>query len=196
MRILGVDPGSRLTGYGCIDVVGRHLTLVTHGTLILSNTSGKAVIPLEDRLLSIYQGLSQIILQFKPAVMVVERVFFAKNALSALKLGQARGVAVVTGKVHALEIVEYSPTQVKLAVVGHGQADKEQVARMVQILVGQQEFATFDASDGLALAICHAQTALSGKFAAPLQSLGGQRKKRGLSLAESLGLGKIDRKKE
>ena len=158
MRILGVDPGSRLTGYGCVDWVGRYLRPVTHGTLRLSNTSGKATVPLEDRLLLIFEGLSKVIKDYKPQIMVVERVFFAKNAVSALKLGQARGVVVLTGKVHSLEIVEYSPTQVKQAITGHGQADKEQVAKMVQILVGKQEFKTADASDALALAICHAHS--------------------------------------
>jgi crossover junction endodeoxyribonuclease RuvC len=101
--------------------------------------------------------LSQVMMQLKPHIMVVEDVFFAKNALSALKLGQARGVVIVTGKIHGLKLEEYSPTQVKKAVVGHGHADKEQVAKMVQLILGQKTFGTLDASDALALAICHAQ---------------------------------------
>jgi len=187
MRILGVDPGSRLTGYGCIDLMGRQLSLVTHGTLRLSNTSGKAVIPLEDRLLSIFHGLTEVILKFQPKVMVVERVFFAKNAVSALKLGQARGVVVLSGKVHSLQIVEYSPTQVKQAVVGHGHADKEQVAKMVQLLVGQQKFSTYDASDGLALAICHAQMARLGI----MQGVQVHAKRKRMSMAEAVGANRI-----
>ena len=158
MRILGVDPGSRLTGYGCIDMIGNQLRVVTHGTLKLSNTSGKATIALEERLLSIHQGLSAVIREFKPEILVIEKVFFAKNAVSALKLGQARGAAILTGMIHGLKISEYSPTEVKSAVAGHGAADKEQVAKMIQILVGKQVFSTPDASDGLALAICHAYT--------------------------------------
>src|SRR6478735_4380629 len=97
MRILGVDPGSRLTGYGIIDVLGNQMVHVASGTLRLSNTGGKAVIPLEERLLSIYEGLSEVIAAHKPQVMSVERVFFAKNAVSALKLGQARRAVILTG---------------------------------------------------------------------------------------------------
>jgi crossover junction endodeoxyribonuclease RuvC len=193
MRILGVDPGSRLTGYGCIDWKDRQLRHVAHGTLRLSNTSGKAVIPLENRLLSLYQGLTDVILQFKPEVMAVEKVFFAKNAVSALKLGQARGAVLLTGKIHGLEIVEYSPTQVKQAIVGHGQADKTQVAKMVQLLIGRREFETDDASDGLALAICHSQFSRMANIertahAVALQSVSNQRSKKRMSLAESLGI--------
>src|SRR3954449_12792906 len=104
MRILGIDPGSRLLGYGCIDLVGNQLRHVTHGTLRLSNTGGKAVVPLEERLFSIYEGLTSVILEFKPPVLVIEKVFFAKNAVSALKPGQARVDAVVTGRIHGLGI--------------------------------------------------------------------------------------------
>jgi crossover junction endodeoxyribonuclease RuvC len=201
MRILGIDPGSRLTGYGCVDWLNHELKVVTHGTLKLANTSGKATIPLEVRLLSIYQGLSDVIQEIRPDIMVVEKVFFAKNAVSALKLGQARGAAILTGMIHGLEIFEYSPTEVKQAVVGQGHADKDQVAKMVQLLVGKQEFDTSDASDGLALAICHAhfirqnnattaahKTPAARAYAEALQSASGKRKKKGSSLADALGL--------
>lgn len=163
IRILGIDPGSRLTGYGIIDVVGSKLQVVTHGTLVLSSTSGKQNIALETRLHSIYLGLTALIQEHRPHVMSIERVFFAKNAVSALKLGQARGAAILTGAIHGLEIAEYSPSEVKSVVVGHGQADKDQVARMIQIILKSkgstklEEFETSDASDALALAICHAQ---------------------------------------
>lgn len=201
MRILGVDPGSRLAGYGCIDKIGNRLRHVTHGTLKLSEASGTS---LEDRLLALYQGLSKIIAEFKPHTMVVEKVFFAKNAVSALKLGQARGAVLLTGKINSLNIVEYSATEVKLAVVGYGRADKDQVAKMVQLIVGQQKFPSADASDGLALAICHGQMLnspvdqLSGKkpsSTSDLKVLLGKRTKKKLSLAESVGLGNIPRKK-
>jgi len=193
MRILGIDPGSRLTGYGCIDLIGNQLRLVGHGTLKLASTSGKATIPLEDRLLSLYQGLSKVIQEYKPTIMVVEKVFFAKNAVSALKLGQARGAVILTGMIHGLEIAEYSPNEVKQAVVGQGHADKDQVARMVQLLVGKQEFASSDASDGLALAICHAHTAktIGGKssdYARALRQASGKRSRKSGSLADSLGI--------
>ena len=193
MRILGIDPGSRLTGFGCIDLIGNQLHHVAHGTIRLSNTSGKSVIPLEQRLLSIYQELSKVIQQYKPQVMAVEKVFFAKNAVSALKLGQARGAVILTGMIHGLKISEYSPSEVKQVVVGQGDADKDQVAKMVGLLTGRKDFATSDASDGLALAICHAYmsptvTRRSEGVAAALQSASGKRKKKRLTLAESLGL--------
>ncbi len=199
MRILGVDPGSRLTGYGCIDSVGNQLCHVANGTLRLAPTSGKSVPPFEDRIFALYEGLSEVIREFKPQFMVVEKVFFAKNAVSALKLGQARGAVVLTGKIHSLKIFEYSPTEVKQVVTGYGQADKIQVAQMVQLLTGQRNFSTYDASDGLALAICHAyfsrlapqnQTATS----LALQSYTSRRSsKKRLTLAESLGI-KIPKK--
>lgn len=195
VRILGIDPGSRLTGYGCVDLVGNQIRHVTHGTLRLSNTGGKATIPLEHRLLWLHEGLLKVIDEFSPTIMVVERVFFAKNAVSALKLGQARGAVVLSGAIRGLEIVEYSPTEVKSAVVGQGHADKEQVARMVQILTKCGEFATSDASDGLALAVCHAQFLATeinrpSAYATALRDAAGGRKSsnRRLSLAESLGI--------
>jgi crossover junction endodeoxyribonuclease RuvC len=193
MRILGVDPGSRLLGFGCVDLIGNQLRHVTHGTLRLSNTGGKAVIPLEERLHLIYEGLGSVILQHKPSVMAIEKVFFAKNAVSALKLGQARGVAIVTARIHGLAIVEYSASEVKQAVAGHGGAQKDQVARMVGLLTGQREFATSDASDALAIAICHAHAAgvqgsRGSAFANALQSASGRRSKKSSSLAESLGI--------
>jgi crossover junction endodeoxyribonuclease RuvC len=199
-RILGIDPGSRLTGYGCVDLVGNQLQHVCHGTLKIASTSGKATVSLDDRLLLIHQGLSEVITQVRPHVMVVEKVFFAKNALSALKLGQARGAAILTGKIHGLEIAEYSPTEVKAAVSGYGQADKDQIARMVGILLGQKNFVTSDASDALALAICHAYRLVSQPVAAASQkpSLSTQLssgKKKRMSLAESLGVAAVIKKR-
>lgn len=193
MRILGIDPGSRLLGYGCIDLVGKQLHHVTHGTLRLANTGGRAVIPLEERLYSIYEGLTAVILEFKPEVLAIEKVFFAKNAVSALKLGQARGAAILSGRIHGLSIAEYSASEVKQSVASHGGADKDQVARMVSMLIGQREFATSDSSDALAIAICHAHTAggqggRGAAFGAALQSASGRRSKKSGSLAESLGI--------
>ena len=201
MRILGVDPGSRLTGYGCIEGVGSRLQHVGHGVLRLSSTSGKSIIPLEDRLLLLYEGLSKVIVEWKPQVVVVERVFFAKNAVSALKLGQARGAVLLTARIHSLMVAEYSPTEVKSAVVGHGQADKEQVAKMLSLIFGPQTFETADASDGLALAVCHAHkirnSAVNGSATAydvTLQSLTNTRNRKRLTLAESLGVSAGDKR--
>jgi crossover junction endodeoxyribonuclease RuvC len=192
-RILGVDPGSRLLGYGLIEIQGRRLVPVDHGTLRLANTSGEAKVPLELRLLGIQQGLSALIRAHNPQVLAIERVFFAKNAASALKLGQARGAAILTAMMAGLEIAEYSATEIKSAVVGHGGADKNQVAQMVRLILGHIEFQTLDASDALAAAICHAQRARSHRLSVPsteakklLQKKG--RKKSSGRLADILGL--------
>ena len=141
----------------------------------------------------LYQGLTEVIQEYRPDVMAIERVFFAKNAVSSLKLGQARGAAILTGMIHSVKIVEYSATEVKLSVVGHGQAGKDQVARMVTLLTGCRDFETADASDGLALAICHAHSsrALNNSgavYAKALEGISGRRRKRSGSLAESLGI--------
>ncbi len=185
MRILGIDPGSRLTGYGCVDWDGQKFAHVDHGVLKVAKTSGKAEVPLEQRLLLIYQGLSDVIQRLKPQVLVVEKVFFAKNAVSSLKLGQARGAAVLTGMIHGLEFQEYAPTEVKRAVSGYGQAEKEQIAKIIQIILNQKEFNNFDASDALALAICHALVGTRNASLRPEQS---RSRKKKMTLAESLGL--------
>ncbi len=189
-RILGVDPGSRLTGYGIVDVTGNEIRHVTHGTLKIASTTGQSTMPLEDRLLEIFHGLTRVIESFRPTTLSIEKVFFAKNAVSALKLGQARGAAILTAKILGLNVVEYAPTEVKAAIVGHGRADKEQVARVLEMILGQQEFATSDASDGLALAVCHARihgshSALGG---AHQNTLTQSKTKKRMGLAESLGL--------
>lgn len=188
VRILGVDPGSRLTGYGCVDLVGNQLRHVSHGTLRLSNTGGRAVISLEQRLLSLYEGLSKVIRELRPHSMAVEKVFFAKNAVSALKLGQARGAVILSGAIHSLSVFEYSASEVKSVVAGHGQADKAQIAKMVQILLGKQEFDTPDASDGLALAICHAYSlgGRAGRLGASFTAARSGKKR--LTLAEAVGV--------
>lgn len=193
MRILGIDPGSRLTGYGCVDLVGGHVRHVAHGTLKLAPTSGTATIALEQRLLTLYEGLSEVIQKYKPQIMAVEKVFFAKNAVSALKLGQARGAVILIGAIHGLEMVEYSPTEVKSVLSGYGRADKDQVAKMVQIIVGRRDFATSDASDALALSICHAYQVAGGmgrQIAKMTDSKTHPRssKKRGRSLADAIGV--------
>jgi len=209
VRILGIDPGSRLCGYGLVDCDPnlKRIRHVAHGTLRLANTGGKAVIPLERRLLSIHEGLTQIISEYKPTILSVERVFFAKNAVSALKLGQARGAVILSGAIHGLEIAEYSPSEVKSALVGHGQADKYQVAKMVEVLLGKQKFATSDASDGLALAICHAQMVQLQQSIRPDQLQKDSNKqslrraalspRRGKTLADALGVSvqEVDGKK-
>ena len=155
MRILGIDPGSRNTGYACVSLKGRDSRYEDSGVLALQE--GKQVEAFEKRLLKLYSELDRLICDLKPQCLVVEKVFFAKNAVSALKLGQVRGVVLLMAAFHDLELVEYSATEVKKNLTGHGRASKEQVAAMVQLLSGKRRFATHDASDALALALCHAQ---------------------------------------
>ncbi|MFN7685637.1 MAG: crossover junction endodeoxyribonuclease RuvC [Oligoflexia bacterium] len=186
MRVLGIDPGSRLTGYGCVDVVAGRLRAIEHGTLRLASTSGKQDVELEQRLLLLFQGLGEVLDRLQPDAFVVERVFFAKNAVSSLKLGQARGVVLVSGALRGISIHEYSASEVKRAVAGSGSADKDQVAKVLQLLLGGQDFKTSDASDALALAVCHAQLFLGSSGAYPRVSVRSSKKR--LSLAESLGL--------
>ena len=188
LKILGVDPGSRLTGYGCIQVLGRQLLAVEHGTLKLAKTSGKQEVPLEKRLMDLFLGLNDVIDRLKPQVLAVERVFFAKNAVSSLKLGQARGVVLVCGALKGLEVVEYSPTEVKRAVTGGGAAQKDQVARVLEMILGRQEFKTSDSSDALALAVCHALRGMMVSGALGAAPLSRRTSKTSSSLVASLGL--------
>ena len=186
MIILGIDPGSRLLGYGLIEKNGNQVRVVDHGTIQLFHKEYKGI-PVDEttpsRLKEIFVKLSEIIVQYKPQVMAVEKVFFAKNAVSALKLGQARGVVLVTAALLDLEIYEYSVTEVKSIITGHGRADKEQVAKMLTLLLGATEFATMDASDALALALGHA---LAQRNALP-GATGGRGQARGKRTLKSLG---------
>lgn len=153
MRILGIDPGSRITGFGIVDTDAGELTYVQAGTVRTGSADPPAV-----RLKSIYDGLSQLIEQHQPDVFAVEQVFVSRNPASALVLGQARGSAMLAGANYALDVVEYSAKQIKQAVVGKGGADKAQVQHMVRILLGLTAVPAQDAADALACAICHAHT--------------------------------------
>lgn len=162
MKILGIDPGSRITGYGLIRKEGNRLIHVDNGAIFTDSASD-----FPGRLLRIYAGLSDIITRYSPDVVSIEDIFFATNVQSALKLGQARGAAIVAGVNAGLAVHEYTALQVKQAVVGHGKAAKEQVQQMVKILLGLPEIAQADASDALAVAICHANSAGLKSLAAP-----------------------------
>lgn len=146
--IIGIDPGSRRTGYGIIRLEGNRHIHLTSGHLDVSSY------PTAERLRQIFLGLQEIIQSFKPQEAAIEQVFMHENPGSALKLGQARGAAIV-----ALDIpvAEYSARQVKKSVVGHGAADKEQVQFMVQRLLNLRTKLQADAADALAIALCHAQ---------------------------------------
>lgn len=151
--ILGIDPGSRKTGYGLIHQSGAKVHYVASGVIRIP-----VEFSLPERLNVIYQAVSEIILQYKPDEMAVEQVFMAKNAGSALKLGQARGAAIVAGASRNLPVFEYETRKVKQSVVGTGAADKLQVQHMVKALMQLPESPQEDAADALAVALCHAHT--------------------------------------
>ena len=150
-RILGIDPGSRTTGYGIIDKNGSSIGFVACGTIRTTNEW-----KLSERLLEIYDGLMGVIDQHQPDVAAVEDVFIASNPRSALKLGHARGVAVLAAMKSGILVHDYSPRVVKQSVAGYGQAEKEQVQHMVCALLELSSAPSNDAADALAVAICHA----------------------------------------
>ena len=152
MRILGIDPGSRFTGYGVIDVRGDRATAVHFGVI----KTGNGEFP--ERLGIIFRGVRDLVAEYRPSDVAVENVFVSKNASSALKLGQARGAAICGAICEDLPVAEYSPRSVKQAIVGKGSADKVQVQHMVCALLQLQETPQEDAADALAVALCHQHT--------------------------------------
>lgn len=149
-RILGIDPGSRLTGFGVIDETTTGYQYVASGCLRIKGDN----FPL--RLKQIFAGISDIVEEYKPTEMAIEQVFMHKNADSALKLGQARGAAICAVQLFDIPVFEYAARQVKQAVVGKGSADKLQVQQMVKILLGISGELQIDASDALGISLCHA----------------------------------------
>ena len=154
MRILGIDPGSRTTGYGVVDADGAAIRCVECGVLAAS-----AGLPLARRLGEMLRGLLEVLEELRPDVAAVEDVFHAVNARSALALGQARGVALAAASMSGLAVHAYAPSVVKKAVTGRGRASKEQVGRMVRLLVGLKREPRVDAADALAVAVAHAHIA-------------------------------------
>ncbi len=150
MIVLGIDPGSRITGYGIVEKVGNRLVHIDNGAIF---TDTAADFP--GRLKKIYDGLTEIISRYRPDQAAIENIFFSNNPQSALKLGQARGAAIVAAVNCGLPVSEYTALQVKQAVVGQGRAEKEQVQKMLKALLGLPEIAQADASDALAVAVCH-----------------------------------------
>ena len=151
-RILGIDPGSRITGFGIIDVQGPRVSYVDSGCIRLQDKE------LPERLKTIFESIATIIDTYQPQELAVERVFMHRNPDSALKLGQARGVAICAGVVAGLPIHEYAPRAIKQAVVGRGAAAKEQVQHMVCALLNLDSQPQADAADALAVALCHGHT--------------------------------------
>ena len=152
MRILGIDPGSRVTGYGLIEINGRVAKYIDSGCI---RTGGGA---LPSRLKKIHQGVREIIQHYKPRQMAVEQVFMGRNADSALKLGQARAAAICAVFDDDIEVFEYAARQIKQALVGKGGADKTQVQHMVKVLLKLKGDPQMDASDALGVALCHLHT--------------------------------------
>ena len=146
MRILGIDPGSRNTGYGIIDTPKKY---IASGTIRLQ------ALDMPDRLQTIFDDLTTIIQKYEPNCVVIEQVFFYKNAQSALKLGYARGVAMLAAKKAHCSVFEYAPRAMKQAVTGHGNASKEDIQNMVQNILNLSGKPNVDAADALGLAICH-----------------------------------------
>ena len=152
--ILGIDPGTRISGYGLIRVENRSYIPIDYGCI-----RPPANLKLSDRYLIIFEGVEELIKQYEPDALVVETQFAYKNIQSAIKLGMARGAVMIAAKRKKIPIFEYAPTKAKLAVVGYGRASKFQVQGMVQRLLNlAQPPEPEDAADALALAICHAQT--------------------------------------
>lgn len=153
IRVLGIDPGLAKTGWGIIEAEGSRLSYVAGGTIVTKQAD-----PGAQRLKDIFDGLTSIVQHYKPQHAAVEEVFVNNNARSSLKLGQARGIALLVPSLHDILVAEYSATTVKKAVVGTGRAEKAQVGHMIKVLLPRADVKGEDAADALAVAICHAHT--------------------------------------
>jgi crossover junction endodeoxyribonuclease RuvC len=151
LRILGIDPGSHVTGYGIIEKEGNHLRHVLHGEIKAKKDS-----LLSTMLISIYQQLSLVITENDPQAISLENIFYGKNVRSLIKQAQVRGVVIFAGANKDISVFEYSPLEVKKAVVGYGRAEKRQVQIMVKAILKLPALPPADAADALATAICHA----------------------------------------
>jgi crossover junction endodeoxyribonuclease RuvC len=148
--ILGIDPGTAALGYGVVDRTGGRLRAIDHGCLVTSPD-----LPMPERLLAIHGLLDELLELHQPAIVAVERLFFSRNAQTAIAVGQARGVVLLAAAQHGTPVREATPNEVKSAIAGYGAADKEQVQRMVQLVLGMAELPRpDDAADALAVAVC------------------------------------------
>lgn len=151
MRIIGIDPGTGILGFGVVDVVKGKACMVTAGVI-----TTPAHTPIDERLEEIFDGLTEIIAETKPEVMSIEQLFFARNVTTAISVAQARGVAMLTGRKARLPIAEYTPMQIKQTLTGYGKADKKQVQEMVRLHLGLKDVPKpDDCADALAAAITH-----------------------------------------
>ena len=161
MIVLGIDPGTARTGYGVVASAGSDLRLVDYGCYETVDDR-----PLHERLLLIHEGLSELIESHRPDAVGVERLFFNKNVQTAFAVGQARGVVLLAAAQHGLPVFEFGPHEVKMAVTGYGRAPKDQVQRMVQLMLSMAELPRpDDAADALAVAVCTAHTATTARVA-------------------------------
>ncbi len=163
IRIIGIDPGLRRTGWGVIEAGGNNLSFVASGTVQSDSTADLAA-----RLCQLHDGLAEVIRSCRPEEAAVEATFVNRDATATLKLGQARGVAMIVPALAGLKVAEYAPNAVKKAVVGAGHAGKEQIRMMVKVLMPRATFDSDDAADALAIAVCHSHHRLSaaGRLAA------------------------------
>lgn len=165
MRIIGIDPGSQVTGYGIVEFDRQRHRHIASGCI--QTRTGQ----LPERLRLIFEGVTALIETHQPDELAIEMVFVSRNADSALKLGQARGVAMAAGAVASLPVFQYSPRQIKQAVVGSGAAAKEQVQHMVSVLLALREMPGQDAADALGVAICHGHSRSSLAKMAEVQGI-------------------------
>ena len=157
MRVFGIDPGSERTGYGCIESSGSRHRLVICGSL---SAPSRATFP--EKLHTIHAGLRSLLQRHRPDCVAIEDIFYARNVRSALKLGHARGVALLAASQSSIAVVEYSPAEIKRAVVGYGRAEKTQVQEMIRLLLGlESKPSPHDVADALAVAVCHLHTSTS-----------------------------------
>ena len=159
MKVFGIDPGSDRTGYGCVDTDGSRHRIVTCGAI---RTPASGSFP--QKLQVIHQRLAELLAEHRPDCVAIEDLFHAVNARSALRLGHARGVAMLAAVEAGLTVAEYTPAQIKRAVVGYGRAEKPQVQQMVKLILGlSQPPSPHDAADALAVAICHVHSMVPGR---------------------------------
>lgn len=165
MIILGIDPGYAIVGFGVISYNGSRFKVLEYGAITTDKNT-----PFPERLNEIYDGMNYLLDKYQPAAISIEKLYFNTNTTTALSVAQARGVCVLAGVKHGVEIAEYTPLQVKMAVTGYGRAEKHQIMEMTKTLLSLKEVPKpDDAADALAIAICHAHT--SGSIAARLGKL-------------------------
>ncbi|MBQ1928210.1 MAG: crossover junction endodeoxyribonuclease RuvC [Acutalibacteraceae bacterium] len=165
MIILGIDPGYAIVGFGVISYNGSRFKVLEYGAITTDKNT-----PFPERLNEIYDGMNYLLDKYQPAAISIEKLYFNTNTTTAISVAQARGVCVLAGVKHGVEIAEYTPLQVKMAVTGYGRAEKHQIMEMTKTLLSLKEIPKpDDAADALAIAICHAHT--SGSIAARLGKL-------------------------